>query len=136
MRSPIKVIPSIGTSGVRWISESIPLVKARQLSITTRCTFNASATAGCKIELFYSPDGTNIDTDSFAAYSIAVSQGNARQESVVVNIPEHGYIHIRITNNDESYTLTNVKIWYSIGSWEMKGGLRRGDLRQDTGEDI
>ena len=136
MKKPWFMQMSIPASGTAWCDSQIALVKARTLSITIRLTFNASATGNAKAYLYYSPDGKYLDTVAYSSWTITVSAGNTIQQTEIIDPPEHGYLTLKIANEDQTYTITNVKAWYTIQSWELRGAPRRGALREDTGEDV
>ncbi len=135
MRQPWFMESIIATSGTKRSPGAIALVKARTLSITTRLTFNGSGTDDATINIYYSPDGSNYDTEPFADWTITVDAGETEQRTVVIDVPEHGFIYASIVNGDSSYTLTSVKMWYAIQSWEQGISENIGDIRRDTGED-
>lgn len=117
MLSPLGIISSLAASTETQIGSSIQLVRARLLSVTLRCTFNASATLGSEVNVYYSPDGNNFDSVAYATMSLAVSAGSTIQQTASVIVPEHGYLLFKVKNLSTSYTLTANKLWYSIQSW-------------------
>lgn len=116
MKNPILLKATIPASGTAY-SSSIQLIRTRGLSITGRCTFNASGTKDATVKIFYSPDGTNWDTDAYASFTLAVDAGNTVQSTSYAVMPEHGYAKFAVSNGDTSYSITDVKVWYSIQSW-------------------
>ena len=135
MRQPWFMESIIKVSGTTRSPGAISLVKARTLSITTRLIFNGSGTVDATINLYYSPDGSNYDTEAFATWDLTVDVGATVQRTVVLDVPEHGFIYASIVNGDSSYTLTSTKMWYTIQSWEKGISENIGDIRRDTGED-
>jgi len=133
MKDPFLIIASIPASGATWQAGDIPLIRARTLSLTIRCTFNAGATAGGTAELYYSPDGKNWDTIPYADFAITLSAGETVQRTVTIDTPEHGYVKLKIVNNDSSQAITDVKAWYSIQSWAPGEGMARGVITRDVG---
>lgn len=126
--------PLIGASGIKYCPEQIALVKARTLSITARMTFNASATGNGTVHVLYSPEGRHTDTIDLQTITVTVSAGNTVQVTEVVDVPEHGYLEATVENGDQTYSITDVMLWYSVQSWELPGAPRRGALREDVSE--
>lgn len=79
-------------------------------------TFNASATDGCTIEVFGSPDsGSNDDNIPLWPIEISVDAGNTVKISFLIEgIP---YAAIKRTNNDSSYSITNETLIYAGRQW-------------------
>lgn len=134
MKSPFIIKSSISASGSHNQAGDIPLVRARTLSITARCTFNASGTSDATVYIYYSPDGNNWDTIAYTSFNLTVDAGNAVQRTLPIDTPEHGYIKIKITNGDSTYTITNIKAWYSIQSFFFPGE-GKGKITADSGEE-
>lgn len=135
MISPWFVTPSIPASGTEWCKGMIPLVKARTLSITVREIFNGSGTTDSTVYLYYSPDGSNFDTIAYTSFAVTVSAGNTVQRTALIDVPEHGYIKVSIANEDSTYTVTSVQLWYGIQSWEHYGVFHKGSIQSDSGEE-
>jgi len=130
---PLVNVASVSASG-RVYSQGIPLVRARGLSVTGRVTFHSSATAGADIEVYYSPDGKNWDTDPFGTDSITVTAGATKQSTSYIVAPEHGYVKFAVKNNDTGYALTNVMLWYTIQSWPDGVVQEHGSVLRDQTE--
>ena len=130
MRRPHGVIGSLAASTEQDVGSSISLVRARTLSVTLRCTFNAAATGNANLMVYYSPDGENFDTTEYGKFTVAVSAGNSRQESAYVIMPEHGFVKFAVKNNDATQTLTAIRVWYSIQSWGDAGEQVHGAVQQ------
>lgn len=116
MKTPLLNRANIAASG-RAYSSSIPLIRARGVSVTGRVKFHGSATGKAVVEIYYSPDGSNWDTSPFGSFDLAVSAGAEVQITSYVVVPEHGWLMFAIRNTDSSYALTWGKIWYSIQSY-------------------
>ena len=127
--------PSIAASGTFRQEGDIPLIRARTLSITARITFHSSATKGATVYLYYSPDGTNWDTIAYTSFEITLTAGQTVQRTLPIDVPEHGYIKVHVTNDDSSYAATDLKCWYTIQSWMPKPMMERGKITADTGEE-
>ncbi|MEX2702031.1 MAG: hypothetical protein Q6368_003045 [Candidatus Baldrarchaeota archaeon] len=132
MRQPFLIAPSIGASKTCSAGADIPLVKARSFSITAGVKFHASATGNVVVKVYYSPDGRNWDTDYYATITLEVSAGNYIQKTRKIDVPEHGYLRVQVENEDTSYAATDLKVWYTIQSWEKE--ISVGDIRKDEGE--
>lgn len=134
MKNPFCIRKTIGTNTTLEVPGDIPLVKARTFSITVRCKPETGLTTNPELRGYYSPDGTNYDTTPYFSETINVVANKDSQETVLVSVPEHGYIRLEFENQDQSKELTNVRIWYSIQSYGPLTVDRHGDIRHDTGE--
>ena len=121
MRNPFTIIGNVPVSAIAWAKETIPLVRARTLSLTVRCTFGGSIDEDATVYLFYSPDGNNWDTIHYTSFVIAYTAGGTIQRTVIIDPPEHGYVWAKIQNGSSADTISNVKMWYTIQSWEEIG---------------
>jgi len=79
------------------------------VALTVRATYDASASNGITISVYYSPDGTNYDTDTDDTYTHPFQAGATKQKTYVI-ASVHPYMKIRITNNDSTYSVT-VDAW-------------------------
>ena len=70
MRNPFAIIGTIPIGGTGVAHATIPLVRARTLSLTVRLTFNAASDTDAIINIYYSPDGNNWDTEVFTTFTI------------------------------------------------------------------
>jgi hypothetical protein len=92
---------------------------ARTLTVTGRCTYNASGTAALRVNLYYSPDGVHFDTVPYTYFDLNVTAGSEVQESALIDPPEVGYLVPEIENLDASYTITDITIWETVSRhWE------------------
>lgn len=97
---------------------SIPLVRARTVSITTRMTFDAAADTDVTVYAYYSPDGNNWDTINFATWAVTFGVSATVQRTVIIDPPEHGYLRIALYNGSQAQTISRISAWYTIQSWE------------------
>ena len=92
---------------------------ARSLTVTGRCTYNASGTVGMKVNLYYSPDGDHFDTVAYTSFVVDLTAGATVQESSIIDPPETGYMSLEVENQDTVYTLTDVYLWVNASRyWE------------------
>ena len=117
MRSPFAVIPLIPIGGTGVAGQTIQLVRARTLSITARVTFDAASDTDAVVNFYYSPDGNNWDTIIYTSFTIANTASTTQQKTVIIDIPEHGYMWIKVYNASQAKTFTNVRLWFTIQSW-------------------
>lgn len=117
MRSPFAVIPLIPIGGTGVAGQTIQLVRARTLSITCRVKFDAASDTDAVVNFYYSPDGNNWDTEPYTTFTITDTASTTKQKTVIIDIPEHGYMWIKVYNASQAKTFTNVKLWYTIQSW-------------------
>lgn len=135
MNQPMFIEGLIATSASAYSHGTIPLVRARTLSITTQVTCGSSVDADTTVYLYYSPDGNNWDTIEYTSFDLTYSAGNTVQRTVNIDVPEHGYMKTKVTNGSSADTLTAVKLWYSIQAWPDTRERSRGDIRIDPGEE-
>lgn len=121
MENPWFIEPSLAASGTIRSRGTIQLVHARLLSVTGRCTYNASATGAVSVHIYYSPDGKHWDTTPYASYQILITAGTTVQRTAPIDVPEHGFIRVDVANADATYAATNLKVWYSISSYPERG---------------
>lgn len=124
----------IAASGSVYSPNDVPLVRARTLSLTGKVTYGASINADTTVYVYYSPDGRNWDTEAYTSFALAYSAGNTVQRTVVVDVPEHGYIRTKLTNGSSADTVTDVVVWYSIQSWGDGQVQEHGSILKDAGE--
>jgi len=135
MRNPWFIKASLAVSESIMSPGDIPLVKARTVGITASVAYPAAADVDATVYLYYSPDGSSWDTIAFTSFDLTRTASATVQRTVILDIPEHGYLKAKVTNGSAAKTLTNIKVWYSVQSWEEDHGISRGDIRKDTGED-
>jgi len=83
--------------------------KRASITIILRATYDAAATAGVRLEVYYSPDGTNWDTDTDERYDHPFRAGETVQKTYVLSsIPP--YVRVRIVNLDGTYAVT-IDMW-------------------------
>jgi len=87
------------------------------LVITCRCTYNSAATAGVRVRVLYSGDGTNFDSleDADAEgnyFAPTFSAGATRQRTAIFSLLTR-YARIRVTNLDTTYAVT-VSLWRGL----------------------
>jgi len=121
MRNPFAIIPLIPIGGTGSAGQTIQLVRARTLSITVRLTFDAASDTDAVVNIYYSPDGNNWDTEVYATFTIADTASTTKQKTAIIDPPEHGYIRVQIYNASQAKTFTNVKLSYTIQSWHEVG---------------
>ena len=125
MEQPFLTTAILAASG-KVRSSDLVLTKARTVSVTCRATYNSSATSGVQVNVYYSPDGSNFDTVVYTSYIVDLTAGSTIQETKILDVPEHGYLKFEVENLDATYTATNIKLWYSIQSWQDAGEYARG----------
>lgn len=93
------------------------LTKATQLVITFRGTFHSSATAGARVSLWPSYDGSVYDTEPWAnwdgtaqEWAIAVSAGASVIRTSEPISPAPKYLKLKVTNLDGLYAITNCSL--------------------------
>ena len=132
MQKPLGRIDSVAAAGTQDIPGLIPLVRARTMSLTTQIQFGGSIDADATVYVYYSPDGNNWDTIAYTSYAVTFTAGSTIQRTVLVDVPEHGHIKLKVTNGSQADTLDEVIQWYSIQAFPAFGGQSRGQI--DTAE--
>jgi len=117
----MSIIGLLGQGATVTAVGSIPLVRARTLTITSRMTFSAGSIADTTCNLYFSPDGQNWDTTPYAFIAIPFTASATIQRTLLVDPPEHGYILIQYVNTDAVGSVANVTTWYTIQSWDDIG---------------
>jgi len=105
-------VSSIGAGGEVHADVDCRYFKA--LAVTVKVTYNASATAGVRVYLLSSWDGTNFDsentTDAFTYFDPSFSAGATVQKTVNVDaLPR--FIRVLVRNLDGSYATGAVEVW-------------------------
>lgn len=135
MEPPWFTAAIIAASGVLDSPGVLDLIRARSLSITVALTFGGSIDADTDVELFYSHDGNNWDTYPYSSFAIIFDTSATEQITKFFNVPEYGYIKIKITNGSSADSLTNIKVWYSLESHPHTRSKSKGDIGTKTMED-
>ena len=135
MRAPFMTLPSLAASGSFYQSGSIPLVRARTLSLTVRGTFHGSATLGATCYIYYSPNGSKWDTIPYTSFDLTLTAGAAVQRTLPIDTPEHGFASVKIVNNDTVRAITDISAWYTIQAWPPEPAQEHGSIEKNTGED-
>ena len=102
---------------------NVTLNNTRTATITCKITYGAGATTGATVNLYYSPDRGQFDTVAFASFLVNLNPGNTVQETAILDLPEHGYVEIKVSNGDAA--ATDVELWYSLarhGDTFVEGG--------------
>ncbi len=97
------------------------LTKATQCVVTFRGTFHASATAGARITVWPSFDGTNWDTEPWAnmegvpvEWTIAVRAGQAVIRTSEPLSPTPKFLRIRVQNLDTIQVVAGVSVVVTV----------------------
>ena len=121
MRSPWCQLGTIPAGGSVWSKGSIPLVRARTVTLTARVTFAALANAAVTMNVYFSPDGNNWDTTPYAVLGIPFTVSATIQRTLLLDPPEHGYLRVELANGDQTRAVTIAMLWYTIQSWDEIG---------------
>lgn len=121
VKTPTTLLNSVtvAASGVQDSAASLDLSAALKLNIGYTLTFNASATAGARIELYTDPTGANssfsIGTydDLIDSWDIAVDAGHAVNGSVRMD-DSAKYVKVRLRNLDTGQTITGASLYGTI----------------------
>jgi len=111
--SPIGSIASLAASAEQVVGD-VTLYRLETMTVTVKVTYNASATAGVRIKLYFSPDGDNYDTVAYAYFDIDLAAGETVQETKIVDAPEKGHLRASVENLDAVYEAAGIFVWSSI----------------------
>ena len=128
MEKPMYTHGEIAASVSLVIPGTIPLIRARTLTITYRALCGSSLDANPKVELFYSPDGNNWDSIAYTSWTVTYSAGASIQRTMIIDPPEHGYIMAQVTNQSSADVITNGRLWYTIQSYYHAIMRSKGDI--------
>jgi len=113
MKNPVGSIDSLALSTEKIIG-NVKLYRIETFTVTTRVVYNGSATAGIRLNMYFSPDDKNYDTVPYAYYDIDLTAGGTVQETKIVDAPEQGDMRIAVENLDGTYTATSIKVWTNL----------------------
>jgi len=102
---------TIAAGSTNNVDISVPSGKTG-VAITLKATYNSSATSGVRLDIFYSPDGTNYDTDTDDSYTHPFAAGETKQKTYTV-AAIHPYLRVSITNLDTTYSVT-TDLWITF----------------------
>lgn len=88
----------------------IELDHVRTLALQLCADYNASAASPAVLQLFYSPDGQEFDSVVFDSWTLNLSAGSRQRKSKHYDLPEQGFLMLKIQNQDSTYDLTNVRL--------------------------
>jgi len=135
MQNPWFIRGVLGAGKSLYSPGMIPLVRARTLSITVRATAGSSVDNDLRCHILYSPDGRNIDTIDYATFDITYTAGSTVQRTANLDIPEHGWLLLKLENLSSADSWSNITVWYTIQSYPPEPGYQRGLVTVDTGEE-
>lgn len=113
MKNPIGSIDSLAVSTEKDIG-NLKLYRIETFTVTTKVIYNGAATAGLRLNMYFSPDGRNYDTIPYAYYDIDFTAGGTVQETKIVDAPEQGDMRISVENLDAGQTATSIKVWTNL----------------------
>lgn len=90
----------------------LDLHNIRTATISVRITYAGGAGTAATLQLLYSPDGRNFDTVVYTSLAITLTAGATVQRTAILDLPEQGYMEIRVANGDA--VNTNLQVWYSV----------------------
>lgn len=99
---------SLGAGASYNVDVTVPAGKTG-VAVTLKAAYNVAATAGVTLNVLYSPDGTNYDTDTDDSYALPFTAGATKQKTYVI-AAIHPYIRLQVVNNDTSYGAT-IDMW-------------------------
>jgi len=113
MKNPIGSIDSLALSSEKDIG-NVKLYRVETFTVTTRVIYSAAATAGIRLNMYFSPDGKNYDTIPYAYYDIDFTLGVTVQETKIVDAPEQGDMRFAVQNLDAGQAAISIKVWTNL----------------------
>jgi hypothetical protein len=110
--TPILTKPSLAASTTTTLTDctAINLMVAKTgLAIIVACTFDGAATAGIRVHVRSSYDGTNYDTQDFDSWIPNFTAGATIQATKVYNTSV-GYLKVLIENMDAAKAVANISV--------------------------
>jgi len=111
-------VASLAVSGKQKVGV-ISAQNLRTLTLTARVTYNASATAPVKVNVYHTPDGKVWDTVPYVSFTVTLTAGSVVQRTVNIVPPEEGTLQIEVENTDATYTATEVGVFYRASNWSI-----------------
>lgn len=113
------IIAVASIAGAGEAHEDMNLRNVKELALTVKVTYHASATAGARVYLlasrgsgFTELDSENV-TDAFAYFDLSFTAGATRQKTVNIDaLPQ--YIRVLVRNLDGTNALTTVRVDVNI----------------------
>jgi len=112
----LRSLPSLPANG-KQLMGSVSFLRPRTMTVTTRVTYDAAATSGIRVNLYFSPDGKLFDTIAYTYYDVNFTAGKTVQETKIIDAPEEGYMNFEVENLDTSYAAMDIKLWVRIQEW-------------------
>lgn len=116
-KTPFYDIDTLAVSGSE-ITSDITLNKCRSLAIQIEMTFGGSIDADATVDAYFSSDGNNWDSIAYTSWAITYTVSTTVRRTVLINVPEHGFIKFKVTNGSSADTITKVKLWKIIQRWD------------------
>jgi len=113
----LTVIPNLAASA-ETSAGNISLKNCRTLAVTCRVTYNASASSGVTVKLYYVHKEIGEDTVTFTTFTPTITAGARVQRTVLIDAPETGSFVVKVKNDSSSYAATDVEVGYSIQRWK------------------
>ena len=101
---------SLAAGGSVNIDLTIPPGKSA-FALIVKATYDASASAGIRIKIYWSPDGSNYDTDTDEVYDHPFEAGKTKQKTYIIHAVTP-YVRVVIENLDSNYAVT-LDTWVS-----------------------
>jgi hypothetical protein len=94
--------------------ETLELSNVSTLTITVRCTHNASATKPLRVHLKSGVDTMTFDTSDYTYFDMDLDAGTEVQKTVAIT-PDIYYLKVQVENQDTSYAVTDIDVWVTLG---------------------
>ena len=102
---------SLSAGGSVNVDLTIPAGKSA-FALTIRASYDANATAGIEFYIYWSPDGSNWDTDTDEVYTdFPFAAGATKQKTYIIHAVTP-YVRVVIKNKDANYAVT-LNVWVS-----------------------
>jgi hypothetical protein len=94
--------------------ETLDLSNVSTLTITVRCTHDASATKPLRVHLKSGVDTMNFDTSDYAYFDMDLDAGTEVQKTVPVTC-DILYLKVQLENQDSARNITDINVWATLG---------------------
>jgi len=104
-------VPSLGAGKSTKLTDChlLELQFVKTLTLTGRCRYHPSATAGLRVHVRTSPHGGIFDSEDYTTFDLPFGAGEQHQKTVAVT-PDMLYLKVIAENLDTGYDVYDVKV--------------------------
>jgi len=106
-------LSSLAAGATSTLAQCTAVDLARTITVTfaVSVTFSSSASSGLTIKIYPSTDNSTYDSTAYVTWSVSCHAGQTWQEHYYSIDPSKAYYKVKVTNNDSSHSVTNLKIY-------------------------